>query len=230
MTIRGVEPPYGRSPQHDAGRRALDSVRRTNNRSSAWPCWAQKAAEKLFGEIPPEGENITINGLQFKVVGLLKTKTQISNYNTPDNECIFIPYDTASLLRDIKYPDDIVWMPANPIFRARGRAGKCARRWRASTTSRPTTNAPLELIVFNEFMKLIDTMSIALQVLLGLDRRADAGHRRRRAGEHHAGFGDAADARNRRAEIDRRHSAARSCCSSCSRRWRSSPPADCSAC
>ncbi len=32
----------------------------------------------------------------------------------------------------------------------------------------PTDERALELIVFNEFMKIIDTMSMALQVLLGL--------------------------------------------------------------
>ena len=81
------------------------------------------AASKLFGEIPPEGEEITINGLRFTVIGVLKTKTQVANYNTPDNECAFIPYETASLYRDLKYPDDIVWMPANPVFRDR-RSGR----------------------------------------------------------------------------------------------------------
>ena len=45
-----------------------------------------EAAKQLFGEIPPEGEEITINGMRFTIVGVLKTKTQISNYNTPDNE------------------------------------------------------------------------------------------------------------------------------------------------
>lgn len=38
-----------------------------------------QAAEKLFGEIPPEGEEITINGLRFSVIGVLLTKTQIAN-------------------------------------------------------------------------------------------------------------------------------------------------------
>ena len=79
-----------------------------------------KAAEKLFGEAPPDGETISINGLQFQIIGLLKTKTQISNYNTPDNECVFIPLSTASLLHDIKYPTNLVWMPANPMFRTAG--------------------------------------------------------------------------------------------------------------
>ena len=51
------------------------------------------------------------------MIGVLKTKTQVANYNTPDNDCVFIPFETASLYRDLKYPDDIVWMPANPVFR-----------------------------------------------------------------------------------------------------------------
>ena len=99
-----------------------------------------KAATKLFGEIPPDGETIAINGLQFQVIGLLKTKTQISNYNTPDNECVFIPLSTASLLRDIKYPSDIVWMPANPLFRKQA-VGTCERCWRGCIISRQRTNA-----------------------------------------------------------------------------------------
>ena len=122
-----------------------------------------KAAEKLFGEIPPEGEEITINGLRFTVIGVLKTKTQISNYNTPDNECIFIPYETASLFRDLKYPDDIVWTPANPVFRERGRASRCARRWRACTTSRRATSGRSESSSSTNSCGIVDTMGIALQ-------------------------------------------------------------------
>jgi putative ABC transport system permease protein len=126
-----------------------------------------KAAQKLFGEIPPDGESITINGLQFQIIGLLKTKTQISNYNTPDNECVFIPLSTASLLRDIKYPSDIVWMPANPVFRKEALKNVRAVLARAHNFSSSDERA-LQIIIFNEFMKIIDTMSAALQVLLGL--------------------------------------------------------------
>ncbi len=126
-----------------------------------------KAAEKLFGEIPPENEKITINGMQFIVSGVLKSKLQISNYNTPDNECIFIPYDTMSLLRDVKYPEDIVWTPANPMFREQAVKQVRATLARIHNFS-PTDDRAVELLVFNEFMKQIDQMSIALRVLLGL--------------------------------------------------------------
>ena len=166
MTVRAVEPPYGkiRNMTLETGRWISPEDFLTKQRVAVV---GAKAANKLFGEIPPEGESIVINGLQFRVIGLLKTKTQISNYNTQDNECVFIPLSTASLFRDIKYPSDIVWMPANPMFRKDAIKDVREVLGRVHNFS-PTDERALEVIVFNEFMKIIDTMSIALQVLLGL--------------------------------------------------------------
>jgi putative ABC transport system permease protein len=124
-----------------------------------------KAAEKLFGEIPPEDEEITINGLRFTVIGVLKTKTQIANYNTPDNDCAFIPFETASLFRDLKYPDTIVWMPANPVFREQ--TVKQVRETLARLHNfSPNDERAVKIFVFNESMRLVDTMGIALRLLL----------------------------------------------------------------
>ena len=117
VSIRGVRAPYGRirNMTLSTGRWINDEDQQQKQRVAIL---GSVIADKLFGEIPPEQEEISINGLRFTVVGVLKTKTQISNYNTPDNECIFIPYDTMALLPDIKYPNDIVWTPINPIFRS----------------------------------------------------------------------------------------------------------------
>lgn len=125
-----------------------------------------EAARKIFGEIPPEGEEVTLNGLRFTIVGVLKTKTQISNYNTPDNECLFIPYETASLLRDIKYPDVIVWSPVNPVFREDAVRQVRAVLARTHNFSSKDERA-VRIIVFNEFMRIVDTMGMALRLLLG---------------------------------------------------------------
>ncbi len=124
-----------------------------------------KAAEKLFGEMKPEGEEVTINGIRFTIVGVLKTKTQISNYNRPDNECLFIPYSTGSLFRDPRYPNFIVWSPVNPIFRAE--TMKQVRETLARLHNfDPRDERAIRMIAFNDFMKMIDTMSLALQILL----------------------------------------------------------------
>ena len=125
-----------------------------------------KSAERLFGEMRAEGEDITINGLRFTVIGVLRTKTQISNYSRPDNECVFIPYSTGSLLRDPRYPSFIVWSPVNPMFRVE------AMRQVRETLARlhnfnPRDDRAVRMIAFSDFMKMIDSMSLALRVLLG---------------------------------------------------------------
>lgn len=125
-----------------------------------------KAAQKLFGEMQPEGEDITINGIRMTVIGVLKTKTQLANYGTPDNECAFVPYDLLSLYGDTKYPELIVWTPANPVFRE-----KAVKQVRAALARihgcAANDDRAIRMEVFNEYMHLIDTMGIALRVLLG---------------------------------------------------------------
>jgi putative ABC transport system permease protein len=124
------------------------------------------AAKTLFSEAPPLGEEIAIDGLRFTVIGVLLTKTQVANYETPDNECIFIPYETSSLYRDIKYPTYFVWTPVNPEFRE-----QCLRQMR-DTMARlhncsPRDERAVRTVVFSEFEHLVDTMGIALRLLLG---------------------------------------------------------------
>jgi putative ABC transport system permease protein len=166
ISVRAVEASYGkvRNMSLASGRWMSGEDYETKQRIAII---GSKAAEKVFGEVPPEGEVVSINGLQFEIVGLLKSKTQISNYNTPDNECIFIPLSTASFLQDIKHPTDIVWMPANPLFRKPALREVRATLARAHNFS-STDERALDVIVFNEFMKIVDTMAIALRVLLGL--------------------------------------------------------------
>ncbi len=163
--VRGVEPAYGRvrNMTMAAGRWLAPEDYTARERVAVI---GAKAAEKLFGEIPPVGEYITIGGIQFQIVGLLQTKLQISNYNTPDNQCLFIPFSTAGMFKNIKYPDDIVWTPANPIFRTDAVKQVRSVLGRVHNFSSSDERA-VEIIVFNEFMKMIDAMSVALQVLLG---------------------------------------------------------------
>jgi len=125
-----------------------------------------KVAERLFGEIPPEGEEIAVSGVRFTVIGVLKTKTQIANYNRPDNECVFIPYATASLFRDLRYPAAIVWSPVNPQFREAAVAQVRETLARIHDFNQRDERA-VKFVVFSEFMRIIDTMSLALKMLLG---------------------------------------------------------------
>jgi putative ABC transport system permease protein len=165
MTVRGVEVAYSRvRNQSMAAGRWLETEDGLQKRRVA--ILGSQAATKLFGEVPPVGEQITINGLRFDVVGLLQTKTQIANYDTPDNECVFIPYEASSLYADLRYPSYIVWMPANPMFREQTVKQVRATLARQHNFS-PTDDRAVGIVVFNQYMRLIDTMGIALRLLLG---------------------------------------------------------------
>jgi putative ABC transport system permease protein len=165
ITVRGVHTEYGRIRNQTmaTGRWIVPEDEVQKQRVAVL---GSKAAEDLFSEAPPLGEEITVNGLRFTVIGVLLTKTQIANYDTPDNECIFIPYETSSLYRDLKYPTFFVWTPVNPEFRE-----QCLRQMR-DTLARLHNHSPrderaVRAIVFSEFERLVDTMGIALRLLLG---------------------------------------------------------------
>lgn len=122
-------------------------------------------AKELFSGIPPVGEEITVNGIRFTVIGVLATKLQIANYNRPDNNCIFIPYNTARLFGDIRYPTFIVWQPvsANVLEDAiRAVRARLAEIHRYS----PTDEKAIEILAFHRFLSLVTGMSLAVQILL----------------------------------------------------------------
>lgn len=165
LTVRAVAAHYSRvrNMSMDSGRWITEEDQLQKQRVVVM---GAKAAEKMFGEIPPEGEELRINGMSFTVIGVLKTKTQISNYNTPDNECLFMPYETMSLFREVRYPNFIVWSPKNPIFRQEAIKQVRATLARIHNYS-PTDDRAVQMIPFNDFLKMITMMGLALRVLLG---------------------------------------------------------------
>ena len=162
--VRAVSTSYGRirNMSMAAGRWISPEDDRQKERVAVL---GAKAASLLFGEIPPEGEEITINGLRFSVVGVLKTKAQVANYGTPDNESVFIPFETGSLFRDLKYIDDLVWTPANPLFRDEALAEIRDSLARIHNFA-PNDERAVRVFVFNQYMRLVDTMGMALRIVL----------------------------------------------------------------
>jgi putative ABC transport system permease protein len=72
------------------------------------------AAQKLFNGYPPVGEVVQVAGQPFTVIGVLRDKVQNSSSNGPDNENIFVPFDTMRTLSQQRDPDSIVFQPARP--------------------------------------------------------------------------------------------------------------------
>ena len=164
-TLRGVRAEYQviRNMKIESGRWLNGEDVQQRNRVAVL---GALVAKQLFSGIPPVGEEITIQGLRFTVVGVLETKAQFANYNTPDNHCIFIPYDTMAVLRDIRHPDFIVWMPVNGLVR--DQAIKSVRAVLAANHNfAPTDEKAVFILAFSQFQHLVDGMSIAVRLLLG---------------------------------------------------------------
>jgi putative ABC transport system permease protein len=164
-TMRGVLPEY-----YQIRNMALTSGRwfnyEDNQSRTRVAVLGATVAKELFSGIPPVHEEIFIRGQRFTVIGVLDTKVQIANYSTPDNNCIFIPYDTMSVYRDIRYPDIIAWSPISP--RVRDLAIDQVRTTLAGIHRySPSDTKAIEILAFNQFLSLIDGMSLALQLLLG---------------------------------------------------------------
>jgi putative ABC transport system permease protein len=165
LTVRGVRTEYGkvRNQTMAAGRWL---TREDELEKQRMVVLGANAAQKLFNDVSPLGEEITISGIRFTVAGVLQSKTQIANYTTPDNECLFIPYETTSLFRDPKFPYFFVWTPVNPMFRDESIAQ--IRETLSKLHNFPARDErAIRMIVFSEFERMVDTMGIALRLLLG---------------------------------------------------------------
>jgi putative ABC transport system permease protein len=51
-------------------------------------------AQQLFAGREPVGEQLTLNGIPYTVIGKIRKKAQDSNYTGADNERLFVPYAT----------------------------------------------------------------------------------------------------------------------------------------
>ena len=81
-----------------------------------------EVAMKLFGNLPPVGQHIRIKGMLFEVIGVQKEKVQLSNYNRPDKQCIFIPYTTAAQLWNTEYVNVLVYQAVDATLDAKATA------------------------------------------------------------------------------------------------------------
>src|SRR5690606_19995141 len=57
-----------------------------------------EVARELFGREDPIDKQVRLMGMAFTVIGVQSEKVQLSNYNRPDSESVFIPHTTAGQL------------------------------------------------------------------------------------------------------------------------------------
>jgi putative ABC transport system permease protein len=125
------------------------------------------AAQKLFNGYPPVGEVVQVEGQPFTVIGVLRNKIQDSSNNGPDNENIFVPFDTMRTLRQQRDPDSIVFQPSSPELHLRALQAMrtvLAQRHHFNPRDEKALNS---WDTIDDGKKLVQ-FSFALQVLLGI--------------------------------------------------------------
>ncbi|HZQ90970.1 MAG TPA: ABC transporter permease [Terriglobales bacterium] len=74
----------------------------------------QQAARQIFSGLPPVGQQVTLRGQSFTVIGVLRLKIQDSSNNGPDNWNAFLPFETYREVTNARDPDMIVFQPVAP--------------------------------------------------------------------------------------------------------------------
>jgi len=141
--VRAVASSYGemRSEHPQPGGRFLDDEDVRLHRRVAFI--GSEVQRKLFGSHPAVGETIRIAGQPFEVIGVMREKVQMSNYNRPDKYCIFIPWTTGGALMDTTQVGIFVWRSVSPMQFSRAEAhvrAYMATRYRYDPTDERAAN------------------------------------------------------------------------------------------
>jgi putative ABC transport system permease protein len=126
------------------------------------------AAKKVFQGLPPVGQQVAVNGVQFTVVGVLSLKIQDSSNNGPDNWNVFVPFETLrEFYPPAKYPDMIVFQPSSADLDKKALAAVRAVVARRHNFDPRDDKATPDWNTIENTREL-EQFSIALQVLLGV--------------------------------------------------------------
>lgn len=163
---KAVDLPYGRMRRLDVAQgRYFEADDFSQHRQVI--IFGAHAAQKLFNGYPPVGEVVEVEGQPFTVIGVLRNKIQDSSNNGPDNENIFIPFDTMRTLRQQVDPDSLVFQPSTPEMHLR--AVQAVRTVLAQRDHfNPLDDKAIGTWDTIEDGKQLVEFSFALQVLLGI--------------------------------------------------------------
>jgi putative ABC transport system permease protein len=163
--VRGVAPSYGslRSQPVAAGR-FIDAEDVRLQRRVVFI--GTEVARKLFGPVDPVGESLRIMGMSFVVIGVQKEKVQLSNYNRPDRESVFIPHTTAGQLWNTEYLFAFIYQAMDPAL-----GPKLETQMREVIGKRLRFNATddraLRVFGYAESMEITAGIVLGLKLVLG---------------------------------------------------------------
>ncbi len=124
-------------------------------------------AARLFGEVPPVGQTVQLDGLSFTVIGVMESKFQDSSNNGPDENRAVIPASTFRSIYGNDFVNHLLVRPRNV-----GDAPLAKRELYRVLGGRhrfdPADERALGIWDFIEDEKVVGQIGLGIQVFLGL--------------------------------------------------------------
>ena len=124
-------------------------------------------AARLFGDTPPVGQTVLLDGLSFRVIGVMESKFQDSSNNGPDENRAVIPASTFRSIYGNEFVSHLLVRPrtvADAPFAKREMYRVLGGRHRFD----PADERALSIWDFIEDEKVVGQIGYGIQVFLGL--------------------------------------------------------------
>jgi len=167
VPVSGVETDFHeiRNIIPDVGGRFLSPIDLDLKRRVAFI--GNKLAEQVFGETPPVGQTIQLQGSPFLIIGVMKKKVQNSMYGGPDDGRVFIPASTFRMMTGQKFISNFVFTAVDVEM-----IGELIKDVRTIMAERhrfdPSDEEAISLWDVSENAKFINTFMLAFKIFLGL--------------------------------------------------------------
>ncbi|MEW6455133.1 MAG: ABC transporter permease [Acidobacteriota bacterium] len=165
--VCGVYPEFGemRNMIPEKGGRFIDRVDLLEKRRVVFI--GDELKSQLLKEDKAEGKYVFIQEVPFFVIGVMKKKTQNSNYNGRDSERVVIPASTYASLFGVKYIDNIVYKLRDPRETEKAK-NKIYQRLGSKYRFDPSDKEALFIWDTTEFDKFILYFFLGFKIFLGI--------------------------------------------------------------
>ena len=124
-------------------------------------------AARLFGDTPPVGQTVLLDGLSFRVIGVMESKFQDSSNNGPDENRAVIPASTFRSIYGNEFVNHLLVRPRN-VADAPVAKRELYRVLGGRHRFDPTDERALGIWDFIEDEKIVGQIGFGIQVFLGL--------------------------------------------------------------
>jgi putative ABC transport system permease protein len=126
-----------------------------------------KIAKDLFGDENPIGKNVKLDGLPFKVIGVMEPKIQTSMNNGPDAQRAIIPASTFKMIYGFQHIGSILIRPKN-LADIKELQKELTNVLASKYKFDPSDTHAIQVFNTVDVAKQINTVMLGIQIFLGV--------------------------------------------------------------